>query len=365
MSVVINQPVNTLPVLTYRWLKLNELKLSEPIGIPIKPYSKQFVANLDAVKQMIEIDTGPPAAEIQVLGAGVSYQLTRLSQTSANTGIQIIVPPNTVVEQPLEIAYRLDADDCSVIDNNLIIAEADSQITLIFDYSSAPDAAVVHNGLTQIVAKSGSVVNIVKIQRMQDQAVHFDAVMAEIEPHARVNLIQAELGGKLAVTNYVTNLHQAADTKINSLYFGDQDRVIDVSYLMNHIGRHSTSQLTARGVLKDRARKAFKGTLDFKKGASRAEGSEHEYVLLLDPTVKSDSVPLLLCGEEDVKGEHAASCGKFDPDQLFYLMSRGFDKIQATKLIVEAVLSPVIGEIPNDKLQTVISEVIQRRLAGE
>ena len=56
MSVVINQPVNTLPVLTYRWLKLNELKLSEPIGIPIKPYSKQFVANLDAVKQMIEIE---------------------------------------------------------------------------------------------------------------------------------------------------------------------------------------------------------------------------------------------------------------------------------------------------------------------
>ncbi|HHT36405.1 MAG: Fe-S cluster assembly protein SufD [Candidatus Wallacebacter cryptica] len=364
MKTVIDQPVNKLPVLTYRWLKLNQYNLQEPIAVPLKSYTKPFV-NLEAAGKHVEITAAPPAVRELGLDAGVSSQLTQLSQTTANTGIQIMVPMNQAVETPVEIAYHLDHENSSVIESNQITAEENSQITLVFDYTSEPGAAVFHNGFTHITAKSGSVVNIVKIQRMEDQALHFDAVTADIDPHAQVNLIQAELGSQLAVTNYAANLQEGADVNIKSLYFGDQERVIDVSFQMNHIGRRSTSRLTARGVLKDCARKAFKGTLDFKKGASRAEGSEDEYVLLLDPTVKSDSVPLLLCGEEDVKGEHAASCGKFDPDQLFYLMSRGFDKTEASRLIVEAVFNPVIDEIPIQTLKAAVSEVIQRRLAGD
>ncbi|MNV83713.1 FeS cluster assembly protein SufD [compost metagenome] len=125
------------------------------------------------------------------------------------------------------------------------------------------------------------------------------------------------------------------------------------------------SDIETRGVLKDTSKKIFRGTLDFKKGATRSNGAEGEHVILLSPSVKSDSIPLLLCGEDDVTGAHAASVGKIDENKLFYLMSRGFNEKEAKKLIIEGSFSDIIDEIPLIELREEILDNIQRRLEDE
>lgn len=110
--------------------------------------------------------------------------------------------------------------------------------------------------------------------------------------------------------------------------------------------------------------KIFKGTLDFKKGASRSKGIEEEYAILLDKTVKADAIPLLLCEEDDVEGQHAASAGQIDSDKLFYLMSRGLDEKEAKKLIVEASFTPIIDKIPMEYLKEEITKEIHRRIVN-
>jgi Fe-S cluster assembly scaffold protein SufB len=190
--------------------------------------------------------------------------------------------------------------------------------------------------------------------------------MAEVEDGAKVNWVTVEMGSKINVTNYNSDLKgQRSSADIYSAYLVDGDRKQDLYYTTNHFGKESTSNMIIEGVLKDRAKKVFKGNIDFKMGSSKSKGAQAEEVLLLDPTVKTDTIPMLLCQEEDVDGQHAASVGKIDENQLFYLMSRGFDYGEAEKLIIEARFSPIFDRVPAENLRKFLSEELRRRIVNE
>lgn len=362
MAIQIKEPLNLLPVKTYRWLKLNELHLQSPIEIELQPYLKAFLATTVDNNIMTKLTANHSSLLDQRFG--VSQELVDLALSDNNAGCTIRIPRGVTVNKPVEISYLLDHDNNIVIDNNLIVAEENSSVTIIMDYSTIGLVTAFHNGVTQIKAAPGANVTLIKIQRMNDQSLHFDSHLAEVGYGATVNYIQVELGSKLSVTNYINNLGNKGTANLDSIYFGDGNRRIDINYLMNHQGIRSESNIRTYGALKDYAHKSFKGTIDFKRGSRMSKGSETEYVTLLDKTVKSEAVPLLLAAEDDVEGEHAASAGKINEDQLFYLMSRGFDRVEAIKAIVEASFNPVIAQIPNLDLQAAISTEIHRRLSS-
>lgn len=120
--------------------------------------------------------------------------------------------------------------------------------------------------------------------------------------------------------------------------------------------------MEVQGALKEQAKKHFKGTIDFKKGAKKAKGNENEFCMLLSDTAKSIALPMLLCSEEEVEGNHSTASGKIDEKLLFYIMSRGFDKQQAMKLIVKAKFHKILQKINDDKLREGIINEIDLRL---
>jgi Fe-S cluster assembly scaffold protein SufB len=122
--------------------------------------------------------------------------------------------------------------------------------------------------------------------------------------------------------------------------------------------------MQVRGALLGSSEKTFRGTLDFLEGAKGSVGRENEEVVLLSPTVRNRSVPIMLSHEDDVDGHHAVSIGKMDEEKLFYLMSRGLDLADAQRLVVEASFNPVLDRIPDEALKTEIDEHLQRRLSN-
>lgn len=364
--------LNTLPVTTWRWLNVNDLKIKGFKLERVLDYNKEFLVGDNfkdiIVKKMnskIDVKENLKYYANKEESYGVSKEFVALGEKLYNSGVFIHASKNVQCSEPIVLQYILDEENPMAIDNNIIIAEENSEITVVIDYASADAVAGFHNGVTKIYAKDGAVVNIIKVQRLNDKSYHFDSHLAFSGYGAKINWIQVELGAKNSVTNYINNLDEEnSQGNISSVYLADGDRNIDLNYLINHKGRRSTSNIEVRGALKDRAKKVFKGTLDFKLGASKSKGSEEEYVILLDKTVKSDAVPLLLCSEDDVEGQHAASAGQIDADKLFYLMSRGLDEKQAKKLIVEASFNPIIDKIPIEGLRNLITEEIQRRLVN-
>lgn len=362
--------LNTLPVITWRWLKVNEYNLKDVRLHEIPEYNKPFINQYDfnevIVKKMKASLKGSDNIKYFVNkeeNYGVSKEFVELADNQYNTGIFIHAPKNTKLAQPVRLEYKLDTQNPVVIDNNIIIAEENSSVTVVIDYSSEEEVEGFHNGVTKVYAKDNSTVNVIKIQRLNNKSYHFDSHLAYSGYNATVNWIQVELGAKNSITNYVNNLDEEnSEANISSIYLADGEKNIDLSYLMNHRGRRSISNIETRGALKDKAKKIFRGTLDFKKGASKSKGSEEEYVILLDKAVKSDAIPLLLCSEDDVEGQHAASAGQIDSDKLFYIMSRGLDEKEAKKLVIEASYAPIIDKIPLEDLRDVIGEEIHRRL---
>ena len=136
-----------------------------------------------------------------------------------------------------------------------------------------------------------------------------------------------------------------------------------MNYILRQMGRHTKASMEVRGALLGRSEKIFRGTLDFQRGSRGSVGRENEEVVLLSPTVRNRSVPLMLSGEDDVDGHHAVSVGKMDENKLFYLMSRGLDLAAAQRLVVEAALAPVLARVPDGQLAAEVREHIEGRLS--
>ena len=371
--------LNILPATTYRWLKLNQLQLEIPDWDSKHSYHKEFLKNSnydineqntkDIVLKKMDASLLLPnhikASLAKKIEYGVSKEVIEECERSYNSGVFVQVGKEKTILNPIRIDYALDQDNPQVTDFNLIYAEANSKLTIIMDYSNSDNSETIHKGATQIIAKEGSEVTLVKIQRMNDKSHHFDSIFSTVDYNATVNYIQVELGSKNSVTNYKSILNEAGKADLASIYFGDGKRTIDLNYLMEHKGRRSISNIQTKGALKDTAVKTFRGTIDFQLGASKSEGAEEEYVILLDKKVKSNAIPLLLCSEDDVKGHHAASAGKVDKEKLFYMMSRGFCKEEALKMIVEASFLPTIEKIADHELRSIIQKEIHRRLMNE
>ncbi|MGM0602532.1 MAG: Fe-S cluster assembly protein SufD [Bacillota bacterium] len=300
------------------------------------------------------------------LNSGIDKKYTLLAESLYNAGLFIKASAGQTFSIPVEAVYEFDRENGFLIDNNLIIAEENSNLTVVFDYRlNDKDVEVFHNGLTRIVVKDNAVLNIIKVQRLNDKSTNFDTNVSIVENKGELNFIPIEIGAKSTITSSENNLLAEGSTAaISSIYFGDGDRKMDLSFKMNHSGRHSSSQIETKGVLKDRSQKVFRGDLYFKKGAALASGSEREEILMLDPTVKSDSIPALFTEEDNVEGEHAVSAGQLDGNLLFYLMSRGLDEKKAKMLVIEAAFNPIFDKIPlNDLKGSVINEV-KHRLEG-
>lgn len=168
---------------------------------------------------------------------------------------------------------------------------------------------------------------------------------AELADNAHLELVQLYLGGDTA-SEIVTVLkgRKAGFTADLGYDLGGSDK-LDINLIAEHQGRKSTSQIAVSGVLRDSAVKTFKGTIDFKKGAVGAQGNEKEEVMLLSEKVVNKTVPVILCEEEDVVGNHGATIGRIDERHVFYMKSRGIPEEKIYEIMSRAKLAQVIAHI--------------------
>jgi FeS assembly protein SufD len=367
-----HQKLNETVVPTWRHLKVNNFSIDN-FKIPnIEPYNKEYLKFIQGnVEKASILDTKTWIEEERDINSyldikedfGVSKKFVQLAEKGFNSGVVIKVLENSEIVFPIRLGFILDSENPTVVDQNIIIAEKGSKVTVVIDYSTGDVNEAFHNGLTKVFAKENSEITVVKVQRMNDSSIHFDSNVAFVGREAKVNWVTIEMGSKINVTNYYSTLKEEnASSDLHSAYLVDGNRIQDIYYTVNHFGRRSKSNMDIKGVIKDRARKVFRGNIDFKKGAVKAKGAQNEDVLLLDPTVKVDSIPMLLCEEEDVDGAHAASVGQMNEDKLFYLMSRGFNEKEAKKLVIEAKFSPIFDKVPVKELREFLGEELKKRL---
>ena len=181
---------------------------------------------------------------------------------------------------------------------------------------------------------------------------------------ARVEVTAVDINRADSAVELVIDLNgDDSSAEVESVYFAADGRKLDLNYVIRQCGRRTDAVMNVRGALAERAEKNFRGTLDFQRGSKGSVGRESEEVVLLSNDVRNRSVPLMLSHEDDVDGHHAVSIGRIDEEKLYYLESRGLDRAQAERLIVEAAFAPVLERIDDEKLRAELNEKLQRLLA--
>ena len=176
--------------------------------------------------------------------------------------------------------------------------------------------------------------------------------------NAKLDLIQLYLGGGQA-SEIVTELKgDRAGFTANIAYDLGAGDDLDVNLIADHLGRKSTTDIAVSGVLRDDAKKTFKGTIDFKRGAAGAVGSEKEEVILLSEKAVNKTVPVILCDEEDVVGNHGATIGRIDGRHIFYMRSRGIPEEKIYELIARSKLMKAIRLIDDKATKIKIFETL-------
>ncbi len=295
---------------------------------------------------------------------GPSIKHRTLTEAFSNTGTYISVDAGTKIKEPIIIQLPLNQENPLLLDHHVIHAMKDSRVVVVLDYRDE-NVDGFHNGVINIMVEEGADVQVIKLQNFSKRTTHIFSGLALVKRDGKVTFNSIDLGSTLAVTDFSTYLQEEnSEGFVESIYLGDGKSKMDLSYNMYHEGRRSESNILVKGALLHEAHKVFRGNLFFRKGAKKASGSEQEYVILLNETVKSDSIPALMCQEDDVQGEHAASAGQVDENKLFYLMSRGLTEKEAKQLIIMASFTPVIDQIPIEGLQEMLEKEISIRLSS-
>ena len=248
---------------------------------------------------------------------------------------------------------RLDiAGDGNYSEKRVDIHAPEGQTVTVFETLRSADKLLVR---TELHVEKDARVRLVQIQNTAQDSLLQLETDGRCAENGQVELIQILLGrgdvysdGRFALNG------TGAGFQAGIGYLGQKQQTVDLNLVVDHWGQKTTSEINAAGALKDDARKIFRGTIDFKKGSAGSVGNEQETVLMLGDGVVNKTVPLILCAEENVVGNHGATIGELDEDTLFYFESRGISAAEAENIMARAAIERLARTLQDETAQAAI-----------
>ena len=359
--------INRLPAKTWNWLKMNEAHVTaETDGIPCTPKIwcvKKDHAEDGKEQSYTELPEGVSWEKKAIkkdIKTGMGEQISDWNgQDMADT---LAIEENVHAKLTVVVSYQYDAEK-NYCNRMQIAAGKDSEITVIFLFTAEQNSSetVIHQLLVD--AKEGAKVKLYAAQLLGKNACALLDIGGICEKDASVELLQIQLGAEKLYAGCLMELVGARSSFTADIgYLADGNDCYDMNYVARHIGKKTESQMDADGILKGNAKKLFRGTIDFIAGCAGAKGAESEDVLLIDDGVENQTIPLILCGEEDVEGSHGATIGRLDEQMLFYLGSRGFDQEEAKRLVARARIDALCDLVPSEEIKKEIRMLLTTQL---
>ena len=316
--------LNDTPVRTCKNYNINNIEFDEKIPSNPRKFENVKISQMTGKDEVIT-DFEFDSFDIKY-GSGLVNQI----KNSSNQNIRINV--NSKTDKDIKIEFDFDEKNLELIENIEILAKKDTTSNIYIIYRQRTPGKAFHNGLIRTLAEENSRVTITILNLMNGESSNILSLDGKLKEGSNLKYNIIDFGGKTSITNLYTNLFgNESSNLINCIYLGSNDEKIDMNYIAECFGEKTNINIDVQGALKDNSKKNFKGTIDFKKGSKRAYGNEAENCMLLSNKAKSISLPMLLCSEEDVEGNHSSSSGKVNDKELFYIMARGFDRKSAEK----------------------------------
>lgn len=337
-------------------MKLNKLRTKTTNGFKVN--------NLDIELDLNELNTDKLYS---VNGIEVS-QIIKNEEITSKVGLtyskylELTISVDKVYDKPILVNYSFENND-TLISKTIINYKKNSKADFIINYKSIDSNKHFNYLVEEVIGEEYSTGSITYINNLNEFSTNIMSFNDKVLDESSITHNLIDISGNIRIYNSDLNsIGFNSKNYFNSIYIGQNNDLIDINYDLKNKGKSSINNLKVEGCLKDNSKKIFRGIIDFVEGCTKSEGIENENCILLSDTCISRSVPVLLCHEDDVIGAHGESTGKISEDKLFYLMSRGLTKEEASKLIIISNFNSIINQINDESIKEEILNTIEKRV---
>jgi len=299
------------------------------------------------------------------LSSGDNACFAALNSAFIRDGAFVHVPRGVVVERPIHLLFISTGSSSPTASHprNLIIAQRDSQATIIESYVGLNDGVYLTNAVTEVSVAENAVVDHCKLQQESAHGYHVATTQVRQQRASRFSSHYFSLGGQLVRNEVnVTLDDEGCECTLNGLYIAAGDQHMDNRTRIDHTKPHCTSHELYKGILDERAKGVFNGIIYVHPDAQKTDAKQSNRVLLLSDDAVIDTKPQLEIYADDVKCTHGATVGQIDETALYYLRSRGISEDLARSLLVFAFGNEIANEL---KLEAIRAHVERFLLAGQ
>ena len=293
-----------------------------------------------------------------------SHQLAARNMTQLNGGVFIYVPQGMRLKDPIEVTWILDNRyECDFHKKLVVLADKQSEFTIVESSESRGDTQNSVTACHEIQACEQSQIHYVIFDQMSVANPAYICRHAEVQNGASIHWsVMAMNDSHTAEDMHTYLLGSDAQSRCSTITIGDGQQKQGINARITNIGHGSIGHIAQRGVVLDQATVSFNGIGHILKNAKFADSQQESRILMLSQGSRGDANPILLIDEFEVQAGHAASIGRVDEEQLYYLMSRGLDRQAAERLVTRGFLGDVLKDLTDPKLREKMSQALDYKL---
>ena len=280
-------------------------------------------------------------------------------------GSFIYVPKGVSIEFPLQAYFRINAESMGQFERTLIIVDEGAQVHYV-EGCTAPmySTESLHSAVVEVMVKRGARCRYTTIQNWANNIYNLVTKRAMAYQDATMEWIDGNLGSQLTMKYpAVYMMEPGARGEILSIAFSSKGQHQDAGAKLVHCAPHTTGQIISKSISKNGGRSSYRGLVKVEKGAHHSRSNVVCDALILDPESRSDTYPYIEIAEQDVSIGHEASVSRIGEEQLFYLMSRGLSESEASTMIVNGFIEPLVKELPME-YAVEMNRLIQLQMEG-
>jgi Fe-S cluster assembly protein SufD len=284
------------------------------------------------------------------------------NESGSADGLYVHVPRGTRLDAPI-VRDAVAADGAALHHRTLIVLEEGAEAEVWEQYLSAGDGESLFNGVTELVVGPNATLRYVSAQGLSEASWIFGTQRAVVDRDGSLDWVALGFGSARGKVRMETQLAgPGASAKVTGAYAGRGRQHLDFDTTQEHAAPNTTSDLAFRGVLNGRSTAVWRGMIKVDPGAQQTDAFQESRNLLLSKRAHADAIPGLEILANDVRCTHAAAIAQIDRDQLFYLMSHGLPREQATRLVIDGFLQALVERFADGPLHDAVSAALERRL---
>src|SRR5690625_4028030 len=292
------------------------------------------------------------------------HRLTALHAALMSGGVFVYVPKDVQVDVPLQAIFWQEDNEVALFNHVLVVAEENSSVTYVENYlSQNEEEETVSNIVAEVIAHDHAKITDGGVDHFAAGTTSYINRRGVAYENAVIDWALGQMNDGNTVSENASHLignHSTANAKTVTVGRGRQIQNFTATTV--HYGKDSDGQILQHGVMQDRSTAVFNAIGDIADKATRANAEQESRILMLSDRARGDANPILLIDEDDVTAGHAASVGRIDELQLYYLMSRGISKEKAERLIINGFLEPVVSVLPVEAVKNQLRNLIERKI---